>query len=125
MESSLSSEPPVNTVLSIINTTLTTTDVATIFISVAVVVALIICSAIISSSENAFFSLSKIQIEELTEEESRTAQYTEYLINHPKHLLATILISNTFVNIAIVMVSTVIIDLWFDFSAGRCALLFL
>ena len=118
MESSLSSEPPVNTVLSIINTTLTTADVATIFISIAVVVALIICSAIISSSENAFFSLSKLQIEEITEEESRTAKYTEYLINHPKHLLATILISNTFVNIAIVMVSTVIIGLLFDFSTN-------
>jgi CBS domain containing-hemolysin-like protein len=92
--------------------------VATIFISIAVVVALIICSAIISSSENAFFSLSKLQIEEITEEESRTAKYTEYLINHPKHLLATILISNTFVNIAIVMVSTVIIGLLFDFSTN-------
>lgn len=56
---------------------------------------------------------------ELSEEESRTAQSASYLLSHPKHLLATILISNTFVNISIVMVSTVMMGLLFDFSANH------
>lgn len=116
MESSLSSEPPVNFVLMIINTSLSTAQVATVLLSLGVVALFIICSAIISSSENAFFGLSKLQIEELSEEESRTSNYINYLIQHPKHLLATILISNTFVNIAIVMVSTIAMGIIFNFE---------
>ncbi len=117
MESSLSAEPPVNLVLMIINTTVTTPQLVTLLLSFGVVVFFILCSAIISSSENAFFGLSKLQIEELTEDEqSRTAQYINYLIQHPKHLLATILISNTFVNIAIVMVSTIAMGIVFNFE---------
>lgn len=116
MESSLSSEPPVNFVLMIINTSLSTAQVATVLLSLGVVAFFIICSAIISSSENAFFGLSKLQIEELSEEENRTSAYINYLIQHPKHLLATILISNTFVNIAIVMVSTIAMGIVFNFE---------
>ncbi len=118
MQSSLISEPPVNNVLSIINTTLTTADVGTIVMSLTIVALLVICSAIISSSENAFFSLSKLQIEELMEDQTRSSKYIGYLTNHPKHLLATILISNTFINIAIVMVSTIIIGMVFNFTSS-------
>lgn len=116
---SVSSEPPVTLVLSILNTNLSATDVATVLICLGVVVFFVICSAIISSSENAFFSLSKQQADELVEEDSRTTQYAKYLLSHPKHLLATILISNTFVNIAIVMVSTIAIGLLFNFGENH------
>ncbi|MCU0441571.1 MAG: gliding motility-associated protein GldE [Bacteroidia bacterium] len=83
-----------------------------------VVLTLILCSAIISSSENAFFSLSKQQAEWLSEENSRASSYIAYLVQHPKKLLATILITNTFVNIAIVMVSSLLIGLVFDFGTN-------
>ncbi|AMS28072.1 hypothetical protein AEM51_05210 [Bacteroidetes bacterium UKL13-3] len=76
----------------------------------------IICSAIISSSENAYFSLSKIQIGLLSEEEGRSANYAQYLLSNPKKLLATILIANTFVNIAMVMVSSLFLGIVFNFG---------
>lgn len=111
MESShsISSEPPVNFVLSILNTSLSASDWFTLVVGISVLLVLIASSAIISSSENAFFSLTKAQIEDLIDDTTRTAQAAKYLLGHPKHLLATILISNTFVNIAIVMVSTIVI----------------
>ncbi len=116
MENSLSSEPPVTFVLSIFNTHIAASDVVTLLICAGVVILFIICSAIISSSENALFSLTPMQVEEITQEENKIAECTRYLLNHPKHLLATILISNTFINISIVMVLTVAIGLVFDFS---------
>lgn len=119
MENSLSSEPPVTLLLSIFNTNISASDLATILICIGVVVVFILCSAVISSSENALFSLTPIQVDEITQEESRTAECIKYLLNHPKHLLATILISNTFVNISIVMVLTVVIGLIFDFSQNH------
>lgn len=120
MESSLSAEPRVNLILSIINPAFSAADLPTLFICAGIIVLFIMCSAIISSSENAFFSLSKTQIAELIEtDESRTAQSASYLIAHPKHLLATILISNTFVNISIVMLSTIMMGLLFDFSVNH------
>lgn len=112
----MSAEPPVNLLLSIINPAFSAADIPTILICAGIIVLFVLCSAIVSSSENAFFSLGKVQIEEMTEDESRTAQCAGYLLSHPKHLLATILISNTFINIAIVMVATVMMEVLFDFS---------
>lgn len=115
--SSLATEPPVNILLTIINTSLAASDVVTLMVALGAIIVLIICSAIISSSENAFFGLSKTQLEELTlNQDSRISKQIAYLITHPKHLLATILISNTFVNIAIVLLSTLAIGMVFNFE---------
>lgn len=116
MENSLSTEPPVNFVLMLINTSISTADLFSLALSLSAVIVLISCSALISGSENAFFGLTKTQINELTEPDNTIAKYISYLVQHPKHLLATILISNTFVNIAIVLVSTVAISIVFQFS---------
>ncbi len=116
MENSLSTEPPVNFVLMLINTSISTADLFSLALSLSAVIVLISCSALISGSENAFFGLTKNQINELTEPDNTIAKYISYLVQHPKHLLATILISNTFVNIAIVLVSTVAISIVFQFS---------
>lgn len=116
MENSLSTEPPVNFVLMLINTSISTADLFSLALSLSAVFVLISCSALISGSENAFFGLTKTQINELTEPDNTIAKYISYLVQHPKHLLATILISNTFVNIAIVLVSSVAISIVFQFS---------
>jgi gliding motility-associated protein GldE len=79
---------------------------------------LIFLSAIFSGSENAFFSLSKAQYEELIEEENASSKATKFLHSNPKKLLATILIANTFVNIAVVMVTTGLFSILFNFSAN-------
>ena len=70
---------------------------------------LLLMSALISGSEVAFFSLSPIQERELGESDSSNDKLIESLLLKPKRLLATILISNNFVNIAIVVLSSIII----------------
>ena len=73
------------------------------------IIFLLICSALISASEVAFFSL---QIKSL--EESDDNQITPgtlrviSLLKNPKRLLATILVANNFINIAIVLLFTII-----------------
>ena len=70
---------------------------------------LLFCSAVISGSEVAYFSLSPNDLEDLREEKSRSSERMLYLRSIPRELLATILISNNFINIAIVVVSNWII----------------
>ncbi|HRD06257.1 MAG: gliding motility-associated protein GldE [Saprospiraceae bacterium] len=71
---------------------------------------LICCSGLISASEVAFFSLTPSRLRAIEEEEGVLGQRIVQLRNHPKRLLATILIGNNFVNIAIVIVSKIILD---------------
>jgi gliding motility-associated protein GldE len=66
---------------------------------------LIISSALISGSEVAFFSLSPNDLHAVEDEESEPNQLILALREKPRTLLATILISNNFINIAIVLVS--------------------
>lgn len=119
---SIPGEPPSNQLLlitALIRTPLTTADIITVLVCVLIIVLFIGASAIISSSENAFFSLTKSQEEELTDGQSRTATTASFLLEHPKRLLATILIANTFVNIAIVMVSSMMFGVLFDFGGNQ------
>lgn len=73
-------------------------------------IVLIICSALISGSEVAYFSLSPSNLKDLKEEETKVSNRIVDLYNSPKELLATILIFNNLVNIAIVIVSFFIFD---------------
>lgn len=67
---------------------------------------LLLFSALISGSEVAFFSLTPIQLLEIEESENSNDRIIQSLLLKPKKLLATILIANNFVNIAIVVLST-------------------
>lgn len=69
-------------------------------------VLLIISSALISGSEVAFFSLDSNQLSELEKEQSVTSNSVLKLLSRRRYLLATILILNNLVNIAIVTIST-------------------
>lgn len=71
-------------------------------IEIVVLGFLLICSALISGTEVAFFSLSKTEIDTL-EEETKGESVVVDLIKRPRKLLATILIANNFVNILIVL----------------------
>lgn len=62
---------------------------------------LLISSALISGTEVAFFSLSQVDIDELSSEDENNI--TVQLVERPKKLLATILITNNFINILIVL----------------------
>ncbi|MFV0564298.1 MAG: gliding motility-associated protein GldE [Flavobacteriaceae bacterium] len=69
----------------------------------ALLVLLLICSALISGAEVALFSLSKTDMEKGLEEKSKSIQIISNLLDRPKKLLATILVANNFINIAIVI----------------------
>lgn len=69
------------------------------------VVLLLVCSALVSGSEVAFFSLTHNDFEKLEQEGTGNSQRILTLKDKPRTLLATILISNNFINIAIVIIS--------------------
>ena len=62
---------------------------------------LLICSALISGTEVAFFSLSQVDVDDLSSQDENNTVVK--LLEKPKKLLATILITNNFINILIVL----------------------
>lgn len=64
---------------------------------------LLVTSGLISGAEVAFFSLTKDQLESEEEKKSRQTEVIQKMLDKPKRLLATILITNNFINIAIVL----------------------
>lgn len=86
------------------------------------VLLLLSCSAIMSSSEVAIFSLSPAQRKDLENATDSQSKNVIRLLEHPtpevatKRLLASVLIGNNMVNIAVVLVSTILFDMWFEHS---------
>lgn len=76
-------------------------------------IVLLICSALISGVEVALFSLSKTEIDEGLEENSKPIQIVSQLLERPKKLLATILVANNFINIGIVILFAYLSDYLF------------
>lgn len=79
-------------------------------------VILLVASALVSGSEVAFFSLKMQDIDQAKSLSKNTVDRLTDLLDHPKTLLATILISNNFINVGIVILSAFITNLMFDFS---------
>ncbi|MBT8260437.1 MAG: gliding motility-associated protein GldE [Bacteroidia bacterium] len=65
--------------------------------------ALLLCSALISGSEVALFSLSQTEINRELDEKSNSIEIVSNLLQNPQKLLATILVANNFINIGIVI----------------------
>ena len=65
---------------------------------------LLVLSALISGAEVAFFSLNNSDLDEKELTKGDTLNIIKYLLNRRKRLLATILITNNFINIAIVLI---------------------
>jgi len=78
---------------------------------------LLASSALISGSEVAFFGLGSNLHQEYYNSQVPKETLIAKLLDDPKRLLATILISNNFVNIGIVLLSSYLTDLWFNFRS--------
>ena len=78
-------------------------------LSLFLLLLLILSSALISGSEVAYFSLTPSQMIDLQDEGSASSNRIIKLKEKPRTLLATILIANNFVNIAIVVLSDYLI----------------
>lgn len=86
------------------------------YVSLILGILLLFCSAFVSASEVAFFSLEPLDVDELRQKESANASKVLKLLEYPQKLLATILISNNFVNVAIIILITYFSTSLFDFS---------
>ena len=82
---------------------------------------LLLLSALISGSEVAFFSIDIGELEELKKSKKKADSRIASLLARPKYLLATILIVNNFVNVAIVTLSTYVT--WKIFAGANQATL--
>ena len=80
---------------------------------------LLASSALISGSEVAFFSLKAQDLEELRQRNKTRYESLTELLDHPKTLLATILVANNFINVGVVILSSFITDALFDFSSNQ------
>ena len=80
----------------------TTIDLS-IVLGVVLLIILLLCSALISGAEVALFSLSRKDIETDELLQSNKVEIIAKLLKRPKKLLATILVANNFINIAIVL----------------------
>lgn len=75
---------------------------------------LLLCSALISGAEVAFFSLTKSDIDSGLESNPKKFGIISSLLERPKKLLATILIANNFINIGIVILFAYLGEIMFD-----------
>jgi gliding motility-associated protein GldE len=67
-------------------------------------------TALVAGAETAYFSLSAKDINYLKTKEKSSARTASQLLEQPKKLLATILVANNFINIAIVITTDMFVD---------------
>ena len=87
-----------------------------VIIGLAVIVILLVLSALISGSEVAFFTLGPAEMSLMNKASGRVQRTAKDLLAQPEKLLATILIGNNFVNVGIVILSTWVTHNIFDFT---------
>lgn len=75
----------------------------TLAFGLAIVVALLFCSALVSGAGVALFSLSQKDIDEMILENKSKANLISKLLEKPKKLLATLMVANNFINISIIL----------------------
>lgn len=80
---------------------------------------LLLCSALISGSEVAFFSLSPSDLKNLKSKNTTTSNKIIKLLAKPEHLLGTILVVNNFVNVSIVIISAYVTNSILDFGDAK------
>ena len=85
-------------------------------IGLVILCLLLVASALISSSETAYFSLQPADIDSLESMTDPKSQLVLQLRENPKMLLATILIGNNFVNVTITLLATYIVSEMFDMA---------
>lgn len=92
-------------------------------LGILIILLLLVLSALISGSEVAFFSLTPKQLRDIRTQKSTKNHSVVKLLERPKRLLATILISNNFINVGIVMVSSFVVNALFNLGSYPVAAL--
>lgn len=87
-------------------------------IALCIAVLLLFVSGFVSASEVAFFSLDPSDVNDIREEKAPSDTIIRQLLSRSEYLLASILITNNFVNVAIVMLCTFGFHAWFNFASA-------
>ena len=87
-----------------------------LLLPVVVLLILILCSGLVSGSEVAFFSIKGQQYQLIAESDHAYHHIIIRLLEAPRRLLSTILIANNVINIAIVILFTIISSKVFNFQ---------
>lgn len=89
---------------------------ASIAVSLVVILILLCCSALVSGSEVAYFSLSKAEKLKIAGRSTKKNIYILKNLESPEQLLATLLVANNFVNVGVVILSSFTIDRMVNFT---------
>ena len=87
-----------------------------IAVGLIVILILLLCSALISGSEVAYFSLSPAEKEKIAGRSTKKNFYLLKNLESPEQLLATLLVANNFLNVGVVILSSFTIDHLVDFT---------
>ena len=93
--------------------------IVTLVITLVLIAVCLYYSGFCSSSEVAYFALTPSQLEELKSSKEERDKKVIHLLEHGEYMLSTILISNNFVNTAIVMLSDSVVNQTLDFTHAR------
>jgi gliding motility-associated protein GldE len=107
---------PYYTIIAFIRSASTNGFTLGVAVSFLVMLLLLTVSALVSGSEVAYFSLTPSDVNSLEESNNRISRMVIHHLKFPERLLATILITNNFVNVGIVIISTFITNTLFTFS---------
>ena len=86
----------------------------TSILALACIILLLLGSAAMSASEVALFSLGPTQLRDLKERGGQSGQRVIDLLARPRRLLATILVTNNFVNVGVVILSSIAMNGLFE-----------
>ncbi len=78
-------------------------------IIIVIIFILLLLSGVVSAAEIAFFSLTPLQLDGFKRGDNRKGRLILLLLEKPKRLMATILIANLIINVAIVILTSLII----------------
>lgn len=87
---------------------------ATITVLVVAILILLLLSFLLSGSQVAFFSLNHRDLNMLKIKKQPSFRRISYLMEQPKTLLASIIIANVFVNIAVIIIANILFESWLE-----------
>ena len=93
------------------------------YVALGLSLLLLICSGFVSASEIAFFSLSPSDMSDIEQEKHPSDRKIQRLLKKSEYLLATILISNNFVNVSIIVLLNYFFYKWLRFEGETAELM--
>lgn len=90
-----------------------------IALSLIIILILLLCSALISGSEVAYFSLDSAERQKIADTASKENTYIHKNLESPQQLLATLLVANNFINVCIVVLSSLTLNQLIEFPQSQ------